>query len=124
KRAEVVGISLTETVYPAHLRLPLHARESLYFCLVLKGDYEEIDAWQRRLCRPAMLVFHPAGAAHANKFGKEGGACFNLEFGAAWGERISAVAPMLEAPALDPNFQVLRWTPEYRAAFAAPSSKQ
>jgi len=25
---------------------------------------------------------------------------------------------------LDPNFQVLRWTPEYRAAVAAPSSKQ
>ena len=99
KRAEVAGIGLTETVYPAHVRLPLHAHESLYFCLVLKGDYEEIDARQQRLCRPAMLVFHPAGAAHANKFGKEGGACFNLEFGAAWGERISAVAPLLDAPA-------------------------
>ena len=99
KRAEVVGIGLTETVYPPRLRLPLHAHESLYFCLVLKGDYEEIDARQQRLCRPATLVFHPAGEAHANRFGEEGGACFNLEFGAAWTERIRAAAPMLDAPA-------------------------
>ncbi len=99
KRVEVAGIGLTETVYPAHALLPLHAHESLYFCLVLKGGYEEIDARQQRLCRPAMLVFHPAGEPHANRFGKEGGACFNLEFGAGWMERISAVAPMLDAPA-------------------------
>jgi AraC family transcriptional regulator len=99
KRAEVAGIGLTETVYPAHARLPLHAHESSYFCLVLKGDYEEIDAWRRRLCRPATLVFHPAGEAHANQFGKEGGACFNLEFGAEWTKRVSAVTPALDAPA-------------------------
>jgi AraC family transcriptional regulator len=99
KRIEVAGISLTETVYPAHACLPLHAHESSYFCLVLKGAYEEIDARQRRLCRAATLVFHPAGEAHANRFGKEGGACFNLEFGALWGEKVSAVASMLNAPA-------------------------
>jgi AraC family transcriptional regulator len=98
KRAEVAGVGLTETVYPAHARLPMHAHESMYFCLVLKGDYEEVDARQRRLCRPATLVFHPAGEAHANRFGKEGGACFNLEFGAAWMERISLVASTLDAP--------------------------
>jgi|SRR5215510_14247141 len=45
KRAEVAGIGLTEPVYPARLRLPLHAHESLYFCLVLKGDYEEIGPY-------------------------------------------------------------------------------
>jgi AraC family transcriptional regulator len=99
KRAEVSGIGLTETVYPAHARLPLHAHESSYFCLVLKGAYEEIDAWRRRLCRPATLVFHPAGEAHANRFGKEGGACFNLEFGTKWTERVSAVTPALDATA-------------------------
>ncbi|MBO0721070.1 MAG: helix-turn-helix transcriptional regulator, partial [Blastocatellia bacterium] len=96
KHTEVAGIGLTETIYPARTRLPLHAHESLYFCLVLKGSYEEIDARQQRLCRPAMLVFHPAGEAHANRFGKEGGACFNLEFGAAWMEQISDVASLPE----------------------------
>jgi AraC family transcriptional regulator len=98
KRAEVSGIGLTETVYPAHARLPLHAHESSYFCLVLKGAYEEIDAWRRRSCSPATLVFHPAGEAHANRFGKEGGACFNLEFGSEWAKRVSAVTPALDAP--------------------------
>src|SRR5262245_46377080 len=99
KRAEVSGNGLTETVYPAHARLPLHAHESSYFCLVLKGAYEEIYAWRRRLCRPATLVFHPAGEAHANRFGKEGGACFNLEFGTKWTERVSAVTSALDSPA-------------------------
>lgn len=99
KRTEVAGIGLTETVYPAHARLPLHAHDSLYFCLVLKGSYEEFDSRHQRLCRPAMLVFHPAGVAHANRFGKEGGACFNLEFGAEWMNRIGAAASTLDAPA-------------------------
>src|SRR5262249_18667358 len=83
----------------------------------LKGDYEEIDARQQRLCRPAMLVFHPAGAAHANKFGKEGGACFNLEFGAAWGERISAVAPLLDAPATFAGAATAGLAARFRRAF-------
>src|SRR5262245_33427623 len=99
KRADVAGIGLTETVYPAHAHLPLHAHESAYFCLVLKGSYQEIDARQQRLCRPATLVFHPAGAAHANRFGEEGAACFNLEFSPAWMERISAAGQMFDSPA-------------------------
>ena len=99
QRAEVAGIGLTETVYPAHARLPVHAHESPYFCLVLKGEYAEFYARRQQLCRPAMLVFHPAGEAHANRFGQEGGRCFNLEFGAAWAERMRVVKSALDAPA-------------------------
>jgi AraC family transcriptional regulator len=100
KRAEVAGVRMTETVYPARARLPLHAHESLYFCLVLHGSYEETVARKQRLCRPAMLVFHPAGEAHANKFGDDGGACFNLEFSASWIKRIGDITCRLDEPAV------------------------
>jgi AraC family transcriptional regulator len=98
KQAEVAGIGLTETVYPAHVSLPVHTHENPYFCLVLQGDYAESYGRRERLCHPAMLVFHPAGEAHANRFGKAGGACFNLEFGAAWADRLRSVSASLNAP--------------------------
>jgi AraC family transcriptional regulator len=98
KQTEVAGIGLTETVYPAHVRLPIHTHEYPYFCLVLQGDYAESYGHQERLCRPAMLVFHPAGEAHANRFGKAGGACFNLEFGAVWTDRLRSASASLNEP--------------------------
>lgn len=109
KRADVSGIGLTETVYPSRARLPLHAHTRPYFCLVLRGSYEEITARQNRSCRPAMLIFHPAGEAHANEFGDAGGSCFNLEFGAPWTERIRTAAPWLDSPAVftDPAIAAL-----------------
>jgi AraC-like DNA-binding protein len=100
QRAEVAGIGLSETVYGADARLPVHTHESPYFCLVLKGHYAEACGRQQRLCRPAMLVYHPAGEAHSNRFGREGGACFNLEFGAAWAPRLRAASPTFAAPAV------------------------
>lgn len=90
RRAEVAGIGLSETVYGAGARLPLHAHDSPYFCLVLRGGYAESDGRSERACRPSTLVFHPAGEPHANRFGADGGACFNLEFGSAWAARMPA----------------------------------
>jgi hypothetical protein len=40
--------------------------------------------------QPANLVLHPAGEAHADNFGKEGGACFNVESSQAWLQRAGA----------------------------------
>lgn len=99
KRGHVAGIGLTETVYPANTRLPLHAHESAYFCLVLRGAYEEFDGNQRRTCSPAMLLFHPAGESHADTFGRDGGACFNLEMGTEWMDRIGSARSKLNSPA-------------------------
>ena len=97
-RADVAGIGLAETVYPAHAQLPQHTHESAYFCLVLKGSYQETVARRQRVCRTSMLVFHPAGEAHSDRFGEEGGACFNLEFGPTWMERVRVIAKTLDAP--------------------------
>ena len=99
QRVEVAGIGLSETAYGADACLPVHVHESNYFCLVLAGDYAEFHGRRHRLCRPATLVFHPAGEAHSNRFGRQGGTCFNVEFGADWTQRLRTVAPALAAPA-------------------------
>ena len=99
RSAEVSGVGLSETVYAAHARLPRHEHERPYFCLVLRGNYEELASKQLRLCHSAMLVFHPAGEAHSNRFGKLGGACFNMEFSATWNDRMQLLAPLLNTPA-------------------------
>jgi AraC family transcriptional regulator len=98
KKAEIAGLGLTETVYPAHAHLPIHTHENPYFCLVVQGHYAEFYGTRESLCGPSMLVFHPAGEAHANRFGKAGGACFNLEFGVAWADRMRSVSASLNAP--------------------------
>jgi AraC family transcriptional regulator len=41
-----------------------------------------------------MLVFHPAGETHSNRFGKTGGLCLNLEFSSAWEKRIREISPV------------------------------
>jgi AraC family transcriptional regulator len=58
---------------------------------VLRGGYEELAEQQLRQCESGMLIFHPAGEKHANRFGNQGGACFNLEFGSVWPKRIGAI---------------------------------
>jgi len=51
-----------------------------------------------------------------------------FSFGSFYGElqkraEVVGIGFVAQTVALDPNFQVLRWTPEYRAAVATPSSK-
>lgn len=94
QRTEVAGVGLTETVYPADVRLPLHAHSTPYFCFVVDGTYTETYGRRQRLCGPRMLVVHPAGETHSNRFGKAGGLCLNLEFSLAWEKRISEISPV------------------------------
>ena len=94
QRIEVAGVGLTETAYQAHVRLPLHAHNAPYFCFVVDGNYTETYGQRQRLCGPRMLVVHPAGESHSNRFGKAGGLCLNLEFSLAWEKRISEISPV------------------------------
>jgi AraC family transcriptional regulator len=97
QRTEVAGVGLTETAYPAYVRLPLHAHHTSYFCFVVNGHYTETYGRRQRLCGPRTLVIHPAGESHSNRFGKAGGLCLNLEFGSAWEKRIGEISPVFES---------------------------
>ena|SRR2546423_1716744 len=92
---EVAGFRLTETAYPARLRLPVHSHERPYFCFILQGVYDEIYGRKGRVCRRSMLVYHPSGEVHAQHFKETAGRLFRIEVSPAWLERVRAVTPVL-----------------------------
>ncbi|MGH7579067.1 MAG: helix-turn-helix domain-containing protein [Gemmatimonadales bacterium] len=82
-------VTLAEGRYAGHARLPAHAHQSPYFCLVLEGWFEESWGSRRETCGPGTLVFHLAHEVHADRFGAEGARCFNLELAPGLAERLA-----------------------------------
>ena len=81
KVSSVGGLTLTDYQCPSGYRIPKHSHERTYLKLVLAGTYPETYGSRTRQCRPAAVVFHPAGELHAEHFGGEGGRTFSVEFG-------------------------------------------
>lgn len=82
-------LTLSEGRYEPDARVPPHSHRDPYFCLVLHGPFEETCGDRRETCVPGTLVFHPADEVHADRFGAQGGRCFNLELGANFAERLA-----------------------------------
>lgn len=93
----VAGLTLTETVYQSNLKLPPHAHEQAYFCLVLTGSYTESYGRQARTCKTATLIFHPADEPHADHFHSDS-RCFNIQMDDAWIERMKPHSLSLNEP--------------------------
>ena len=62
------GLTLTESTYPAHLRMPSHAHEQAYLGIVLSGGYTEKVGRKTRECKTLTTVFHPRGESHSVAF--------------------------------------------------------
>jgi AraC family transcriptional regulator len=88
-KRETAELVLTETVYAPHLELPSHPHSSSYFCFVMKGNYNEFYGKKARFCKPSMLIFHPGGETHTNRFYDSGGRCFNIQPASQLLERIN-----------------------------------
>src|SRR2546423_11122968 len=73
------GFSLSETRYLPGTGLPRHSHESHYLCLVLSGSYREHYERKVRRCEPLMILYHPAGETHAQKFDKSTVDLFRIE---------------------------------------------
>jgi AraC family transcriptional regulator len=97
-RHELHSFLLNETRYPAHARLPAHAHQNAYFCLILRGGYTEVYGNQTRSCVPMTLAFHPPGEVHAQQFHDDETRSFNVELAPAWLTRVSDQAPVLTRP--------------------------
>jgi AraC family transcriptional regulator len=97
KRRLVAGLTLADVVYPTGVRLPRHAHERAYFCLIRQGAYTEQYGRRTRVCGPMTLAFHPAGEAHSQALGRTV-ASFNVEVGSEWMERVREVAGPLDQP--------------------------
>src|SRR5207237_1496680 len=62
------GLTLSESVYPAGLKMCTHLHEPAYFSLVLKGAYTETFGKGVRTCGPSTMIFHPPNEKHAVDF--------------------------------------------------------
>jgi AraC family transcriptional regulator len=99
-RSRQVGdLLLADVEYAAGARLPRHTHERPYFCLIRQGTYTEQYSRRSRVCRPAMLVFHPPGEQHAEAFGGESVSSLNVELGPNWLSRMRDSGLPIDQPA-------------------------
>lgn len=68
KSSKVCDFTLTETLYPARLKLPKHSHERACFSFVLKGGFTEKYGNQTRICEPSKTIYLPSGQTHTDKF--------------------------------------------------------
>ena len=79
RQHNAAGFSLSESRYPRGSTLPRHFHESHYICFVLNGSYRETYERKVRACKPAMILYHPAGELHAQYFDNTGVDLFRIE---------------------------------------------
>jgi AraC family transcriptional regulator len=88
---------LVDSQHAAGSRLPRHTHEHAYFCVNYGGTYIEHFGRRRRICRPGMLAFHPAGEAHSQEH-RDQIASLNVELGGPWLRRVADLAAPLDRP--------------------------
>jgi AraC family transcriptional regulator len=98
RRREVGDLALADVAYPSNSRIPRHAHERPYFCLIRRGRYTEAFGRRMRVCGPGMIAFHPAGEQHAEAFGGSPVASFNVELGPEWLYRVREAGGVLDQP--------------------------
>lgn len=74
------GISVAMTRYAPQAQLPMHEHGDAYLCLVADGAYRQSGGGSPVECRRGMLMVHPEGHRHADRFGDEGARCLNIHF--------------------------------------------
>lgn len=76
----VGGFVFTEYSYSEGAVFPRHCHEMAYFSIVLSGSYQEQYSKQQvRHCDSQNVLYHPAGEAHSDAFGNQGGTIFSIE---------------------------------------------
>jgi AraC family transcriptional regulator len=98
RRLEVGGLLLTETRHAPHARIPPHAHQHAYFCLLRQGNYTEEYGDRTRSCRPLTLAYHPAEEVHSEHVQGSEARSFNVELNAAWAQRLHEYLPLLRNP--------------------------
>jgi len=81
RRGRANGFSLTEAWSPAG-PIPMHAHPELSVTVLLEGAFEEhyLPLHKAQQCQAGSLLVRPAGEAHANRLGRDGGRTLSIEF--------------------------------------------
>jgi AraC family transcriptional regulator len=96
---EVAGLTFAETVYTAGLEIPTHEHADAFFYFVIEGQYDEVYGRKTRSGSPSVLVFHPAGELHSNRWHRAGGRVFHIDISQARAGSIREHASVLDGPA-------------------------
>ena len=84
------GVVLSELRFPPRASVPRHSHDRSIFNFVLSGGYVEYTPRRSFECVPPVLLFHPAGEVHWERFSRAGARCLTIEFDphgvAAYGE--------------------------------------
>src|SRR5215469_3047925 len=99
KRREFPDLTLTETVYPAGYRVPMHRHELPWFGFVLEGSILEILGRKLFDCRPLKLLYRVPDAGHANQSGDRGSRCLTVELKEAFFRCFVQCSGILRDPA-------------------------
>lgn len=74
------GVQVSTTPYTGGDALPWHEHDEAYLCLVAAGGYIQQSADQDIACEPGLLLTHPQGHRHTNRFGPDGARCISIFF--------------------------------------------
>ena len=72
------GLQVSATPYQGGSALPWHEHDEGYLCLVAAGAYTQQSGSGELDCRRGLLLAHPAGHRHANRFGPDGARCISI----------------------------------------------
>lgn len=82
------GIEFAETSYRGDQTVPRHVHERTLVAMVMAGAMQEHARGRRVNCLPGTAILHPAGEAHAHRFGAGGSRCLVLQFDGSWLRRL------------------------------------
>lgn len=99
KSWQLPAFTLSESVYPAKLKMPVHRHEPAYFGIVLRGAYTETVASRTRHCKQLTTVFHPPGESHSVAFHNSDVRVFRIELAEGARARIQDYASVPDEPA-------------------------
>jgi AraC family transcriptional regulator len=86
----VADLTLAETSYEPGFVVPPHEHAHPFFCLALRGTFDERFDRRSWTGVASTVFYHPAAAEHAEVFGERGGRLFNVQLGHPWLERLEA----------------------------------
>jgi len=93
------GLSFSETLYLAGLKMPAHQHGPAAFSFVLEGGYTETLGARERECKPLTSIFHPQCESHSVVFHQSDVRIFRVEFGDEWRGRMRDYLPAFDEPA-------------------------
>ncbi|MHB1057005.1 MAG: helix-turn-helix domain-containing protein [Rhodanobacter sp.] len=72
------GLHVSVTNYAGGSALPWHEHDDAYLCLVAAGSYTQHASGRDTDCTSGLLLVHPQGHRHANRFASQGARCLSM----------------------------------------------